>query len=712
MRLLLTASVLLTVCSLGLAQEWHENYWGTMNARRKCTLAGNRVNATSYNDGTFGSYTGLDAPSVCWPTGTNNKYLSDLSFLVGCDYWNPLLARSVVNVTDCKTPRGRYEVNPSNSSEYWTWTPLEGFANPYELLLATSTNPESWPMCWPDNGSCDTWNGVYGEDLSSLLEESVYWLDDSSNREFLRTETAYRDSVAQDIWTEFFPGNPETAEVPLIAPHWNDWSRGGMGLKVSVRTMAWNTPLLQDALFLIYDIHNTGELELNHLRIGCPLGTMIGGQADMDDDINTAFLEENLVISSDMDDMAGDIHWVPVEEGVCNIGRLAFSFLETPSAISDWIDNDRDAQNTTTVLDATTLADMLTDRNLVEGEAAVLIDYTNPAKPRRVAAVPAEAIQISYQGTTLWFGAGQSVVEIPGNLMDDNFNGLIDENELDSGKAYIDFHQLIESPPGPGEEILIDPDDLANAYPMIDESERDGIDNDGDWQMAEDDLGADGLAGTGDSGEGDGQPTLGEPNFEHHDPEEKDQTGLASVDEFLFVEFSSSEDPLTWRRMHEGIDSSLGTPNDTDYLMSTGTFSLLPGESTRLVAALFFGSFEEDVLSQHADLLEFAKGALYDLETLDVKPPETQTTSFELGEAYPNPFNPMTTIPVVLNRAGELRLGVYNLRGQLVRELHRGELPAGHHNFNLDGSALASGCYFLRATAGEFEQVRKCLLLK
>ena len=55
---------------------------------------------------------------------------------------------------------------------------------------------------------------------------------------------------------------------------------------------------------------------------------------------------------------------------------------------------------------------------------------------------------------------------------------------------------------------------------LIDEKRDDWIDNDGDWNVLYDDLGADGIAETGDYGELDGKPTLGEPNFDRTDVDE------------------------------------------------------------------------------------------------------------------------------------------------------------------------------------------------
>lgn len=67
-----------------------------------------------------------------------------------------------------------------------------------------------------------------------------------------------------------------------------------------------------------------------------------------------------------------------------------------------------------------------------------------------------------------------------------------------------------------------------------------------------------------------------------------------------------------------------------------------------------------------------------------------------LGTAFPNPFNPMTTIPVHLNKDTHVQLNVYNVRGLLVDTLQDGDLAAGQHFFTFKGDRQPSGVYFYR----------------
>jgi len=81
--------------------------------------------------------------------------------------------------------------------------------------------------------------------------------------------------------------------------------------------------------------------------------------------------------------------------------------------------------------------------------------------------------------------------------------------------------------------------------------------------------------------------------------------------------------------------------------------------------------------------------------------------------AYPNPFNPTTTVSVSLPDAANLNVVVYNVAGQQVAELANGSYNAGTHTLTFDASGLASGLYFIRATVpGHLDQVQKVMLVR
>ncbi|MGA9119994.1 MAG: T9SS type A sorting domain-containing protein [Bacteroidota bacterium] len=92
---------------------------------------------------------------------------------------------------------------------------------------------------------------------------------------------------------------------------------------------------------------------------------------------------------------------------------------------------------------------------------------------------------------------------------------------------------------------------------------------------------------------------------------------------------------------------------------------------------------------------------------------------FTLYPAYPNPFNPMTTIRFDLPTASRISLQVFNVLGQRVVTLADEVLPAGSHQVHFDAAGYASGVYIYRIEASPVNgrgirevAVRKLLLLK
>jgi hypothetical protein len=80
--------------------------------------------------------------------------------------------------------------------------------------------------------------------------------------------------------------------------------------------------------------------------------------------------------------------------------------------------------------------------------------------------------------------------------------------------------------------------------------------------------------------------------------------------------------------------------------------------------------------------------------------------------AFPNPFNPATKIEFTLPVSGLVSLWVYDLQGRAVRQLVEGQLAAGVHRINLDGTALSTGVYFAQLQTSTGTIVSKLLLLK
>ena len=90
---------------------------------------------------------------------------------------------------------------------------------------------------------------------------------------------------------------------------------------------------------------------------------------------------------------------------------------------------------------------------------------------------------------------------------------------------------------------------------------------------------------------------------------------------------------------------------------------------------------------------------------------------FALYDNSPNPFNPTTQIAVDLPEAATTEITVWNIMGQRVATLYKGDLNAGHHTLNFDGrdsngKQLTSGMYLYRVAAGKYNATKKMTLMK
>ena len=90
---------------------------------------------------------------------------------------------------------------------------------------------------------------------------------------------------------------------------------------------------------------------------------------------------------------------------------------------------------------------------------------------------------------------------------------------------------------------------------------------------------------------------------------------------------------------------------------------------------------------------------------------------FMMLQNYPNPFNPKTSIRFQLPKAVDVRLAVFNIRGQLVQTLVDRRMEPGYHQLRWDGRnsaglPVSSGVYYYRLQAGDFQSTMKMLLLK
>jgi len=90
---------------------------------------------------------------------------------------------------------------------------------------------------------------------------------------------------------------------------------------------------------------------------------------------------------------------------------------------------------------------------------------------------------------------------------------------------------------------------------------------------------------------------------------------------------------------------------------------------------------------------------------------------FELSQNFPNPFNPETTIRFALPVESEVTVKIFNIQGQLVKELLKERIQAGYHQIvwdgtNAQGESLTSGVYFYKMNANSYSELRKMILVR
>jgi len=175
-----------------------------------------------------------------------------------------------------------------------------------------------------------------------------------------------------------------------------------------------------------------------------------------------------------------------------------------------------------------------------------------------------------------------------------------------------------------------------------------------------------------------------------------------SITRFLFT-----GDPLTqsfWTpfRFTPDAESPL-SPTDKRIMMSSGPFTLPPGESEEFLIAL--------VWAQGVNHLDSVRKLKNIVANLQLTPGRYLTTGYQPGllevspesafvlgfdQNFPNPFNRNTTLRYSLPKTMQVRLAVYDLLGREISILTQGSKEAGIYTEEFNGANLPAGIYFAR----------------
>ena len=86
--------------------------------------------------------------------------------------------------------------------------------------------------------------------------------------------------------------------------------------------------------------------------------------------------------------------------------------------------------------------------------------------------------------------------------------------------------------------------------------------------------------------------------------------------------------------------------------------------------------------------------------------------TFDLGVAYPNPFNPTTNLSLTIPEPGYVNVSVFNIVGQQIVELANGNMESGVYNLTWNASNASSGMYLVKAEYSGLIITQKLMLLK
>ena len=88
-----------------------------------------------------------------------------------------------------------------------------------------------------------------------------------------------------------------------------------------------------------------------------------------------------------------------------------------------------------------------------------------------------------------------------------------------------------------------------------------------------------------------------------------------------------------------------------------------------------------------------------------------------LHKNYPNPFNPVTTIPFDIVNNDQIKLSIYNIKGEKVRSLVNSNLAPGFYNIRWNGKTdsgvnTPAGMYLIELEGKNFRETGKMIYLK
>tara|TARA_Y100000996_G_C21970998_1_gene416428 strand:- start:2 stop:454 length:453 start_codon:yes stop_codon:yes gene_type:complete len=117
-----------------------------------------------------------------------------------------------------------------------------------------------------------------------------------------------------------------------------------------------------------------------------------------------------------------------------------------------------------------------------------------------------------------------------------------------------------------------------------------------------------------------------------------------------------------------------------------------------------------EIFDLTGDIPAWSSNQVYMVEdlSLELLTPE----AFTLSNAYPNPFNPSTTIDFSVPTESLVSIGIYDVTGRNVQMLVNNNYQPGYYSISWDGSGHSSGVYFVKMVSGNYVESQKLMLIK
>lgn len=320
----LTAFFLLTGF-IGLTSEAKaQNYEpseerSSFDQRKVSVMDGNRLRASYHNTGHAGRRNSGNLNELLFefPKNTNREYMYFLSIMFGTEVPDQSTPEDdnfpIVSVASYKSSR--------DGRTNWSLNPVVGYARDDSDEIARSdrgpTSPlgNTWPNTWPDkrgnggDGWPGSWNGYFGRDQFNADVEFYYRAGD-------------------DTYTRY--------NTNRYAPDLTDPSRGGLGIILDTRILAWSQTLVNATHFNIFEIKNDASFDYPRMAFGLWIADFVAGGGSLDTPLFDNI--RSIAYITDQDRQSGG----SVFDGGL-IGEMALKFIETPGNAIDGIDNDGDS---------------------------------------------------------------------------------------------------------------------------------------------------------------------------------------------------------------------------------------------------------------------------------------------------------------------------------------------------------------------------------